>query len=275
MFNEWAKTDRGSVTHIPDRATFVRALNMSKRSAPSTSRTTWKRRKTNSAALKRAYEAADAYIRSRVVRPSLQVINYKWTSNGIGVSFNQGGATYLVTAYARGSGEDQRKGAETLTYKMGIDLAIRPQDAVMKYCNYSNPFGFLVYDSQPDGTKPEPKNIFDIGTGFEDHPCTWKVQRALCNRFVVKRRWAFKLQTNGATASVDYSNKPINPCMTNVYFHKFVKRLGVRTEWKNTTGGDIGDIQKGALYFIMAPASGVAFVAKGNIRMYYKSVGNQ
>ena len=45
------------------------------------------------------------------------------------------------------------------------------------------------------------------------------------------------------------------PADCQVDFNRFIKGLGVRTEWKNSTSGDIGDIKMGVLYLVIAPSN--------------------
>nr|AHX84147.1 capsid protein [Sugarcane white streak virus] len=233
-------------------------------------------------ALRRGYTPRNSVLRGTRSgrsdrRPSLQVINYRWSGTSAPI-FKTGGATYLLSTFARGNGEDQRRGAETIIYKIAFKLVFAVTSTQLKYVSRGMCVIWLVYDAQPTGTKPEPKDIFDYDTGLSQSPMTWSVQRALCNRFVVKRRWKFELSVNGVSAAEDFSDNRVSG-KTIPYsrrgFDKFCKRLATRTEWKNTEGGDIGDIQKGALYVIAAPGNAMEFQAIGNIRVYFKSVGLQ
>lgn len=208
-------------------------------------------------------------------RPSLQVMKYTWTADGSGVQVIAPGSTYLLTNFPRGSSEDQRHTGETLAYKLAIDLEIQVVSAQHKYANRSTHCMWLVYDAQPTGIMPGTNDIFDFVEGFQYLPHIWKVKRDLCHRFIVKRRWMINLETNGANYATDYSTRPVVAPKYRCTFHKFVKRLGVRTEWKNSDTGVISDIQRGALYFIMAPGNNVTLNARGYFRMYFKSVGNQ
>ncbi|WOF76319.1 capsid protein [Brachypodium phoenicoides associated virus 1] len=206
-------------------------------------------------------------------RPPLAYINYVWTQDGNGVIFNSGGAVYLMTGFPRGSSEDQRHTGETLTYKIDIHLNISILDNYMTYVNRARNVVWLVYDVHPQGTLPKMQDIFNVIPGCTNKPEVWKVNRDVKSRFIVKRRWVFITETNGVSALK--ANEPCNPCASQVYFNKFVKRLGVRTEWKNTATGDIGDISKGALYLCIAPGNNMSFAARGGITVYFKSVGNQ
>ena len=65
------------------------------------------------------------------------------------------------------------------------------------------------------------------------------------------------------------------PTDCQVDFNRFIKGLGVRTEWKNSTSGDIADIKAGALYLVIAPSNGVTLNVYARFKMYFKSIGNQ
>ncbi|AFN80714.1 capsid protein [Sporobolus striate mosaic virus 1] len=211
----------------------------------------------------------------RPVRPFVAVMKYTWTPNGAGVQVAAPGAVYLMTNLPRGSSEDQRHTGETLAYKLGIDLEVQVVSAQFAYANKSTHVMWLVYDAQPSGRLPATSDIFDYVEGFQYIPHVWKVRRDLCHRYIVKRKWMINLETNGASFGVDFSSRPVTAPKYRASFHKFVKRLGVRTEWKNSDTGEIGDIQRGALYLVVAPGNNVPINIRGYFRLYFKSVGNQ
>ena len=49
----------------------------------------------------------------------------------------------------------------------------------------------------------------------------------------------------------------------------------MKTEWKNSTGGDIGDLKTGALYIVGAPSYDFKVNCNAKFRVYFKSVGYQ
>ncbi|AFV91329.1 capsid protein [Dragonfly-associated mastrevirus] len=209
-------------------------------------------------------------------RPSpLQFIQYTWTTGGSPITVGAGGYVALLTSYPRGSDEDKRHTGETLTYKVGLDLVFNYNSkmatgriARTHFCVW------LVYDSQPSGTLPAAHGIFDLIDSFTDYPATWKINRDMGHRFVIKRRWVNWLEADGSISTSNYSGAPSAPAKSSVVFNKFVKRLGVRTEWKNTTTGGIGDVSKGALYIVVARQL-YDIDVRGRLRVYFKSVGNQ
>ncbi|AIT39767.1 capsid protein [Switchgrass mosaic-associated virus 1] len=214
--------------------------------------------------------------RRRDGRPSLQVINYTWKNDGSAVTIGNGGGVYLLTEFPRGDAEDQRHTGETLTYKVSLNLQFAVQEDYRKYCNRAQNMVFLVYDAQPTGTNPKITDIFHIAASqFFPIPATWMVSRENSHRFVIKRKWMFITEVNGSGTAKDYTNAPCYPAHFSLIFKRFVQRLGVRTEWKNSTEGGIGAISKGAMYLIIAPGNGMPLEARGNIRLYFKSIGNQ
>lgn len=132
---------------------------------------------------------------------------------------------------------------------------------------------WLVYDKTPGRGLPVVGTIFD--TTYSTLPCTWMVQRAVCHRFVVKKHWSMKLESNGVEVLKKGERPMLGPVHNAGSCVKFHKRLGVSTEWKNSASGDVGDIKEGALYFICAPSLGSNVVITGKFRVYFKSVGNQ
>nr|AFN80576.1 capsid protein [Paspalum striate mosaic virus] len=206
-------------------------------------------------------------------RDALQVQTFTW---GEDHAFNAGGRAILLTAFTRGSAENQRKSQETITYKVSINLGVSASATVLKYCCKSQPLCWLVYDKCPTGiTDLTPSDIFDVPSGLQNWPSTWKVKREASHRFVVKRRWPFTLSCNGSTFQKDYTNLPVCNTDNLVSVTRFAKGLGVRTEWKDTTTAEASDIKGGALYLVVAPANGLVFTARGVIKVYFKSVGNQ
>nr|UDN65346.1 coat protein [Digitaria streak virus] len=179
-------------------------------------------------------------------------------------------------SYSRGSGEGDRHTNETVTYKAAFDYHFSANAGPCAYSSIGVGVLWLVYDAQPSGQVPAVTDIFPHDTTLQSFPYTWKVGREVCHRFVVKRRWCFTMETNGRIGSdKPPSNAVWPPCKRSIYFHKFATGLGVKTEWKNTTDGGVGSIKKGALYFVIAPGSGIDFTLFGTCRMYFKSVGNQ
>ena len=208
-------------------------------------------------------------------RPALQI--QQFTASGTStIHVPSGGVCYLLSSYPRGSGEGDRHTNETVTYKVGMDYHFSADAAPCKYSSIGVGVMWLVYDSQPSGQVPAVTDIFPRDATLEAFPYTWKVGREVCHRFVVKRRWCFTMETNGRIGSdTPPSTAAWPPCKRSVYFHKFATGLGVKTEWKNDTGGSVGSIKKGALYVVVAPGNGIVFTMFGNCRMYFKSVGNQ
>nr|WKU84279.1 coat protein [Sugarcane streak Reunion virus]WKU84420.1 coat protein [Sugarcane streak Reunion virus]WKU84424.1 coat protein [Sugarcane streak Reunion virus]WKU84428.1 coat protein [Sugarcane streak Reunion virus]WKU84432.1 coat protein [Sugarcane streak Reunion virus] len=211
----------------------------------------------------------------RRVRPALQIQTLQAAGTSM-ITVPSGGVCDILGSYSRGSDECNRHTNETVTYKVALDYHFVASAAACKYSSIGTGVVWLVYDAQPQGNCPTVKDIFPHPDTLSAFPYTWKVGREVCHRFVVKRRWTFTMEVNGRIGSdVPPATAVWPPCRKNIYFHKFVTGLGVKTEWKNTTGGEVGDIKKGALYIVIAPGNGLDFTVHGNARLYFKSVGNQ
>ncbi|ASA49173.1 capsid protein [Rice latent virus 2] len=183
----------------------------------------------------------------RVRRPSLQYVNPGLLGSTAVHVADTNGEVRIITGYSRGSDEQSRHTNETITYKLSLDLYVTVDTECQKYVGKGVAVAWLVYDAQPTGEMPAASTIFPHVADMATAPCTWKVGREVCHRFVVKRRWVITLETNGRVAGTVFQGaNGVPPCNRTVYFHKFCKRLGVRTEWKNTSGGSIGDIKTGA-----------------------------
>ncbi|AFD63017.1 coat protein [Chickpea chlorosis virus-E] len=208
-------------------------------------------------------------------RPSLQVAEYLWTTNKAGVTFSPGGGTYLFTNYPQGANENCRHTNRTITYKMAIKCWVALDGSMVARVAKFPVHFWLVYDKNPGDTNPLPSAIFD--SLYQDQPGTWTVTRNVCHRFVVKKSWSVMLESNGIDPSKSQSTSYYGPGPCNNWRHmtKFFKRLGVSTEWKNSSTGDVADIKEGALYLVCAPSGGATIKVGGRFRMYFKSVGNQ
>ncbi|ABZ03978.1 coat protein [Sugarcane streak virus] len=233
------------------------------------------RRKRMSGAKQGRTSAARVAPSVRKIRPSLQIQTLQAAGQTM-ISVPSGGVCELLGTFSRGSDEGNRHTNETVIYKVSLDYHFVATAASCKYSSIGTGVVWLVYDAQPSGNAPTVKDIFPHPDTLTAFPYTWKVGREVCHRFVVKRRYTFTMEVNGRIGSdVPGSTSCWPPCRRNIYFHKFVTGLGVKTEWKNTTGGDVGDIKKGALYIVVAPGNGLEFTVHGNARLYFKSVGNQ
>ncbi|AAA47829.1 27.2 kDa orf [Sugarcane streak virus - [Natal]] len=233
------------------------------------------RRKRSSGVKQGRTSAARAGSAVRRTRPSLQIQTLQAAGTSM-IEVPSGGVCDLLGSFSRGSDEGNRHTNETVIYKVALDYHFIATAAACKYSSIGTGVVWLVYDAQPSGNPPTVKDIFPHPDTLTAFPYTWKVGREVCHRFVVKRRWTFTMEVNGRIGSdIPPSTSCWPPCRKNIYFHKFVTGLGVKTEWKNTTGGEVGDIKKGALYIVIAPGNGLDFTVHGNARLYFKSVGNQ
>lgn len=213
---------------------------------------------------------------SAVRRPALQVVEYTWTNTGQPITVSKDtGYVALLSMFPRGSGEDQRHTNETILYKMDLKMQLAVVGTTRQYVGRYPGVVWLIYDSSPTGSLPTNADIFTAT--HKDSPLLWRVKREMCHRYVVKRRFTYTAESNGLsdgfTPAVRSNGCP--PCNVNTSLSRFCKRLGVRTEWKNSSTGDIGDIQTGALYVCVQPGNGSDVYAKGSFRVYFKSIGNQ
>lgn len=210
------------------------------------------------------------------VRPSLQVAPFLWTNNKAPQQVRSGGGVYLFSSYTFGSADYQRHTNETMTYKMSMMAQFGVDSNYYGTCAKYSVYYWLIYDTAPTGQMPTCASIFD--TTYDTLPVTWTVSRDVCHRFVVKKKGRVALATNGLDPSAQVaaaSVRTADPCNQRVDVTRFFKRLGVRTEWKNSQDGGIGDIKSGALYLAIAPSNGVTVNVYGRFRLYFKSVGNQ
>nr|AGT45327.1 capsid protein [Chickpea chlorotic dwarf virus] len=213
----------------------------------------------------------------RCRRESLQVATFSLTSSGSGIKFSTGGAAYLVSNFPQGANDNCRHTNKTVLYKF-----MAKNTVYLDPSHYSKvfkcPFTFwLVYDKAPGASVPSTGDIFEGPSLFPANPWTWTVSRAACHRFVVKKTWSVVVESNGVDPGKAQSSSYYGPgpCNQIKSCNKFFKRLGVSTEWKNSSTGDVGDIKEGALYIVGAPSQKSDVYVNGYFRVYFKSVGNQ
>ena len=165
--------------------------------------------------------------------------------------------------------------ASLLMYKMLIKMRLYTDKTQWTQCIKYKMYWWLVYDAAPVGQMPECSTIFE--TFIDGMPGLWLVKRDMAHRFIVKKHWSVVMTVTGCDVSVDLPNgRSAVPAHVFVDSSKFYKKLGVRTEWKGgTTGGQIGDIKKGALYLVGAPSYNFKVQVSAKFRVYFKSVGNQ
>ncbi|XVE65254.1 hypothetical protein DITRI_Ditri07aG0166400 [Diplodiscus trichospermus] len=180
----------------------------------------------------------------------------------------------LFSSYSYGNADFQRHTNETLTYKMACNMQFEVPRVHLNSIGKYNVYGWIVYDKSPTGSMPTCSSIFD--TFYDTRPVTWTVSRDVCHRFVVKKKFKVQMSSNGkADARAQTSQGMGTPCNDIVDVVKFFNKLGVRTEWKNNTTGEIGDIKSGGLYLCLASSCGYTCNVYGRFRVYFKSVGNQ
>ena len=177
-----------------------------------------------------------------------------------------------MTTFPTGPAEYQRHTNTTITYKLLIKMRMWTDSSQWNRCIKYKMYWWLVYDASPGDRVPVTDFIFDRMKAHS--PGLWMIKRELCHRFVVKKKWSIVLTiarcdlTKAKTAGK-------TPVMGFVDQSMFFKKLGVKTEWKNSTGGDIGDLKTGALYIVGALSYDFKVNCNAKFRVYFKSVGYQ
>lgn len=225
--------------------------------------------------IKRRRPVAPPLSRGITKLPALQKIIFQPANPSSGWSWPVTGISVLLSKFQRGSDDANRKTNDTVIYNVDVNLIADIDDTQKKYVNKSWGMVFLVYDAQPQGTQPGAGDIFDIDGGYATNPIAWRVKRNLTHRFVVKRKYKILMEVNGIDRKTQATNgMGVFPCNNVPSIQHFVKGLNVRTEWKNTAGDGYGDISKGGLVMICVPAGGLIGQVRGDVRVYFKSVGN-
>ncbi|WXB20465.1 capsid protein [Nomiamastrel virus] len=243
-----------------------RRLTPEERSRIAVNREAAKRRRLEIAA---ARELSGVRFRDVFPRPSLQVATYNWTPNKQGVEFGPNGSCYNFTAFGFGSADFQRHTNTTKTYKFMMRTQVALDTSLYGYVFKYNMYWWLIYDKFPSSIIAT-KDIFD--QTYTERPSTWCVKRDVTHRFIVKKKWKNTLSTTGIKPSE--TGKIGTPGNLVVDCNKFFTKLGVTTQWKNTSSGDLSDIKEGALYLVGAPQMGTKTLVYGTFRVYFKSVGN-
>ncbi|GMP65749.1 hypothetical protein CsSME_00026419 [Camellia sinensis var. sinensis] len=103
---------------------------------------------------------------------------------------------------------------------------------------------FFISDNSPSDSIPTPDKIF-IGVG-EGNPETWIVDLDQSNRFRMLKKMRFKLVGGKDKEYVRHGIKVVD---------RFF-RVDVWTNYKDTLLGNVGSIQKGAIYLVAATVNG-------------------
>ena len=208
-------------------------------------------------------------------RPALQVLVFTWSANQQPIQFASGGSVYLLTNFQRGDQDNKRHSAETSMYKLLVKMRMSTDSTQWDRCLKYKMYWWLIYDAEPVRQMSDCNTIFE--TYMAGMPGLWLVKRDMAHRFIVKKHWSVVMTVTGIDPSKAMPNgKCCTPAHVFVDSSKFYKKLGVRTEWKGgTTGGQIADIKKGALYLVGAVSYDFKVNVSAKFRVYFKSVCNQ
>ena len=146
-----------------------------------------------------------------------------------------------MSAFPTGPTEYQRHTNTTITYKLLSKMRMWTDSKYWGRCMKYKMYWWLIYDSARTYRVPVTDAIFDRMKA--SCPGIWLIKREMCHRFVVKKKWSTVLTVAGVDFTKDETGGK-TPSMGFVDQSKFFKKLGVRTEWKNTTRGDIGEYRE-------------------------------
>ena len=119
---------------------------------------------------------------------------------------------------------------------------------------------FIISDNSPSDVVPTPDKIFScVGEG---NPETWIVDPEQSDRFRMLRKMKFKLIGG---KDKDHPRHGIE--VVDRYFI-----IDVWTDYKDTLIGNVGNIQKGAIYLVAASVSGKMCKFTLRSQLYFKTV---
>lgn len=164
------------------------------------------------------------------------------------LEFNSTGAVILPFPVAMGSGASNRVGRTILL--RGINF--RGQVMAKTATSTDKPVFLVVYDNRPTDSLPTITQILE-----SSHPSAQN-NAENSSRFRIIRRFVWNIDGTSAGDTADSSH----------LFEEYVDLKGKKTEYATASGGTgaIGDIQKGALYFV---ASGFRGTGTSATEIYF------
>nr|QTH79693.1 coat protein [Olea europaea geminivirus] len=131
---------------------------------------------------------------------------------------------------------------------------------------------WLVYDRRPGNSNPRVNEIF---IGESRDPDTWMINMDNVDRFSVVCEKRYVLEGRGyVDSSMDADDDVKNAyfCYMRSRPISVRKKLSGLTVFKDTTGGSVEDMMKGAYYLVFATFHQYAMEVALNVRMWFRSV---
>lgn len=174
-----------------------------------------------------------------------------YTYDFVKSSITDEGVIVMLNQYARGIGENQRDTDKTILEKLYVKMELSASTAFWAGPNFMYQYHWIVYDREAGGDPPKISEIFSWPTDCQSSPSTYRVRKDMNTRFIVKKMWMSKLNSNGMTYAVHTSYGGSLCSSQKQPINKFIKGVNAVSNWKDTGGGAYGDLKDGAVYYII------------------------
>nr|AGD79157.1 capsid protein [Beet curly top Iran virus]WGT85294.1 capsid protein [Beet curly top Iran virus] len=190
-------------------------------------------------------------------------------ASGVGSTISNDGMITMLNNYVQGIGDSQRSNNLTVTRHLKFDMALMASSMFWERPNYMTQYHWVIVDRDVGATFPtQLSTIFDIPTGGQAMPSTYRIRRDANERFIVKKKWQTHLMSTGT----DYGGKQTYkaPSMPNYKkaMNVNIRNINVKTQWKDTGGGKYEDVKENAILYVVVNDN------TDNTNMYATLFGN-
>lgn len=176
------------------------------------------------------------------------------------VTFNNQGCSRLLNGINLGNKRSDRQSDKIVVKGIKLIGNVQLGQDAKEEAVVHHVLLFIISDNSPSDSVPTPDKIF-IGVG-EGNPETWIVDPDESDRFRMLRKMRFKLMGGKDKDHPRHGIEVVDRfCIIDVW-----------TDYKDMLIGNVGNIQKGAIYLVAASVSGKECKYTLRSQMYFKTV---
>ncbi|ACA35251.1 coat protein [Beet curly top Iran virus-[Yazd]] len=228
---------------------------------------TRKRKTTGGRTVSKKYQWKRPVRSNRAVK--LKMYDDMLGASGVGSTISNDGMITMLNNYVQGIGDSQRSNNLTVTRHLKFDMSLMASGAFWASPNYMTQYHWVIVDRDVGSTFPtQLSTIFDIPTGGQAMPSTYRIRRDANERFIVKKKWQTHLMSTGT----DYGGKQTYKAPSMPNYKKAmninIRNINVKTLWKDTGGGKYEDVKENAILYVVVNDN------TDNTNMYATLFGN-
>nr|API65448.1 capsid protein [Beet curly top Iran virus] len=226
-----------------------------------------KRRTTAGRTVSKKYQWKRPVRSNRAVK--LKMYDDMLGSSGVGSTISNDGMITMLNNYVQGIGDSQRSNNLTVTRHLKFDMSLMASGPFWESPNFMTQYHWVIVDRDVGSTFPtQLSTIFDIPTGGQAMPSTYRIRRDANERFIVKKKWQTHLMSTGT----DYGGKQTYKAPSMPNYKKAmninIRNINVKTLWKDTGGGKYEDVKENAILYVVVNDN------TDNTNMYATLFGN-